>query len=322
MREPWYTVRHGTLADPLLDARSCAGSPGCCSPNDGADVTAALPRRWHTCGGTGVVIRLVVTDLDGTLWGPDMVVPPPHREAIAELGRRGVTVLAATSRRPRVVRPRFQAASLALPAVLIDGAVGIDFRTEERFHQAAFSGDDAAAVLNAFRSRGLDPCVFVDDPDFDVLVSHRPSTSRAHLEYLGELARVGDLEEAVAARSIYAFSLAGLPLDRLEPVGQLLMSSLGTEVLLCPEPKYGGHGLIVNAPAVSKSNGITAYCQAFGIATDEVLAVGDGDNDVTMLTGAAVALAVEGGAERALATAQHVIGPPEKFGWTEVVGLC
>jgi hydroxymethylpyrimidine pyrophosphatase-like HAD family hydrolase len=59
----------------------------------------------------GAVIRLVATDLDGTFWDADLALPQAHLAAARELIEAGVTVLAATSRRPRVVRSRLARAS-------------------------------------------------------------------------------------------------------------------------------------------------------------------------------------------------------------------
>jgi hydroxymethylpyrimidine pyrophosphatase-like HAD family hydrolase len=266
------------------------------------------------------VIRLVATDLDGTFWGPEMVVPERHAQAIDQLGRRGITVLAATSRRLRVVRPCFQEAGLALPAVLVDGAIGIDLRTGDRFHQAAFALADAVAALAHFRRSGLDPCVYVEDPDIDVLVSGTPSTCAAHMAHLGGLVGVDDLDEVVSARPVYAFSVLGVARERLELAADLLLSS-GAVVTLYPEPRYGDYGLIVNPPGITKWSGIEAYCRLAGVTAGEVLAVGDGDNDVPMLTQAAVAVAVKGGSKRALAAADHVINPPSEHGWVSLLDL-
>jgi hydroxymethylpyrimidine pyrophosphatase-like HAD family hydrolase len=266
------------------------------------------------------VIRLVATDLDGTLWGPDMVLPERHAQAISELARRGVTVLAATSRRPRVTRPRLEQAGLTLPAVLLDGAIGVDFRTGDRFHHVVFDPVDAFAVLAAFREAGLEPCVYVEDPDIDVVISRAPSTCAAHVQRLGRLAGVGDLDAALLARPVYAFSVLGLPRERLERAARRIASS-GAAATLYAEPQYGAYGLTVNPPGISKWSGIDAFCRLSGIHTTEVLAVGDGDNDLTMLAQAAVAVAVKGGAERALAAADYVIDPPSENGWASLLDL-
>lgn len=249
-----------------------------------------------------------------------MVVPAPHVYAIEEMGRRGVTVLAATSRRPRVVRRSLAEAGLCLPAVLVDGAIGIDFRTEQRFHEAIFDRADAVTALAGFRLGGLQPCLYVDDPNIDAVVSETSSTCAAHLAYLAEVARVEDLDEAVVARRVYAFSVLGLPKGRLRPVADLLIQS-GMQVLLYVEPVYDGYGLIVNPPGVSKWSGIQAYCRLAGIAATEVLAVGDGDNDLEMLKQAGIAVAVRGGTERVMAMAKHVVDPPSRGGWVSLLDL-
>lgn len=266
------------------------------------------------------VIRLVATDLDGTFWGPEMVVPERHVQTIDQLCRRGVTVLAATSRRLRVVRPRFQEAGLALPAVLVDGAIGIDLRTGNRFHQAVFAPADAVATLASFRRSGLDPCIYVEDSDIDVLVSETPSTCAAHMAHLGGLVGVEDLDDVVSARPVYAFSVLGVARERLEPAADLFLSS-GAEVTLYPESRYGDYGLTVNPPGITKWSGIEAYCRLAGITAAQVLAVGDGDNDVPMLAQAAVAVAGRGGSKRALAAANHVINPPSEHGWVSLLDL-
>jgi len=266
------------------------------------------------------VIRLVATDLDGTFWNPGMVVPERHVHAVWELASRGVTVLAATSRRPRVVRAALGGSGLSLPAVLLDGAIGIDFRTEERFHEAAFEPTVAAATLAAFHADGLDPCIYVDDPDVDFVISDNPATCAAHLAYIRDVARVDDLATAVCAQRVYAFSVLGLPRDRLEPVARSLVH-LGVQILLYAERGYGHYGLLVNAPVVSKWSGIVAYCRMAGIDPAEVLAVGDGDNDVSMLTRAGVAVAVKGGTDAVLAVADHVVDAPDAHGWASLLDL-
>lgn len=267
------------------------------------------------------MIRLVATDLDGTFWGPDFVPPIEHVAAVHELARREVTVLAATSRRPRVTRQRLGDAGLVLPAVLIDGAIGIDFRTEERFHEAVFGADAAQNTLAAFQAHGLDPCLYIDDPDVDIAVSTSPSTCAEHLDRLGRLAGTRDLDVTARTVGVYAFSVLGLEYELLAPLAGELADEHGTTVVLFPEPDYGRFGLIVNPRGVSKWSGIEAYCTLHGIAPEEVAAVGDGLNDLEMLRRAEVRIGVEGGRAEVVALADFLIDAPERGGWKAVVGI-
>jgi hydroxymethylpyrimidine pyrophosphatase-like HAD family hydrolase len=267
------------------------------------------------------VIRLLATDLDGTFWGPDFVPPVEHVDTAKELVRRGVTVLAATSRRPRMTKMRLSDAGLMVPAVLVDGAIGIDFRTDERFHEAVFGPSAAGQVLAAFQAHGLDPCVYVDDPLIDIALSSTPSTCGAHLERLGPLADTRDLAATVATMAIYAFSVLGLDRRLLAPLAHELTESYEVTVVLYPEPVYGQSGLIVNPRGVSKWSGIEAYCARHGIAPEEVAAVGDGLNDVAMLRHAGVRIGVRGGCDEIIEMADALIDPPAGRGWQAMLGL-
>jgi len=267
------------------------------------------------------VIRLVATDLDGTFWDRDLVIPQAHVDAVEELTHNGVTVLAATSRRPRVVRRQLVQAGLTLPAVLIDGALGVDFRSDERFHQSCFHPDVAIFTLATFRSHGLEPCLYVEDPENDIVVSESPSTCIDHLSYLGPIAAIGDLEATAATTDVYAFSVLGLRRERLSAVAEALALVDGSSVLLYPEPDYGQFGLLVSPPGVSKWSGVDSYCHLHNIDPDEVLAVGDGLNDIPMLRRAGVAVGVRGGVREAVALSEHLIDPPTENGWTRIVDL-
>ncbi len=267
------------------------------------------------------MIRLVATDLDGTFWGPDLVPPAEHVAAVHQLERRGVTVLAATSRRPRMTRQRLGGVGLKLPAVLMDGGIGIDFRTDERFHEAVFEPDAARTTLAAFRAHGLEPCLYVDDPEIDIAVSATPSTCDQHLERLGRFAETRDLEEVAATSAVFAFSVLGIDHDVLAPLARELAVAHGGAVVLFPEPDYGRFGLIVNPQGVSKWSGIEAYCALHGISPDEVAAVGDGLNDLEMLRRAGVGIAVRGGREEVVGVADLMIDPPERGGWRSIVEI-
>jgi hydroxymethylpyrimidine pyrophosphatase-like HAD family hydrolase len=266
------------------------------------------------------VIELVVTDLDGTFWDPDLTLPASHRRACDELRQAGVTVLAATARRRLGVAAAFVAAGIDLPAVLLNGALGVDFVTGTTFHAATFSDAQASSTLATFRDHGLEPTLYVDDPSFDAVLAPVPSTCAAHAAYLAPLARVGDLDEAAASGRVLGFGLLGLPGDVLGPVADDLAAT-GAATVLFEDPFYGGSGINVGPPSVSKWTGVLAFCRERGIDPGAVLAVGDGDNDVEMLREAAVAVAVRGGTPACTAGADHLIDPPGAGGWSEVAAL-
>ncbi len=132
--------------------------------------------------------------------------------------------------------------------MVLDGAIGIDFRTGQRFHEAVFEPMVAAATLDAFRSAHLDPCIYIEDPDVDIVLSDSPATCRAHLRDIRSVSGVVDLDTVVRTRAVYGFSVLGVARDRLEPVCGLLVQ-LGVQVQFNAVPGYGEHGLLASQPS-------------------------------------------------------------------------
>jgi hypothetical protein len=264
-------------------------------------------------------VTLVVTDLDGTLWGLDCVASPAIRAAIAALQGGGHTVLAATARRPRAARALLDGNALPLPVVGLNGAMGAQ-PDGTRFHAVPFSPTEARRALAAFIASGLHPCVYVLERDVDVVLPPRPSTHPEHAASLAGVTRTGDPAATIAAQPVYAFSVLGRPEPLLRPVADALAGA-GFGHDLAPEPVWPDWGLTVMAPGVSKWAGVRAYCAAAALSPGDVLAVGDGSNDVPLLREAACPLTIAASRAAALFPAAPSIPPPERDGWAEIPAL-
>src|SRR5919201_6262657 len=119
--------------------------------------------------GNGAV-QLVVTDLDGTLSDAAERIHPASVRAVRDLEAAGIPVLVATGRRLRMACAVLEAGGLSSgPAVVLDGAIGLDLRDGRVFHQVTFSAPAARRVLEAFAAAGLSPCVYVDRPGIDLV---------------------------------------------------------------------------------------------------------------------------------------------------------
>ena len=264
-------------------------------------------------------VQLVVTDLDGTLSDAAERIHPASVRAIRALEAGGIPVLVATGRRLRMACAVLEAGGLTGPAVVLDGALGLDLRDGRVFHQVAFPPGAARQVLEAFAAAGLSPCVYVDRPEVDLVVGDHPSTHPGHLARARPWVAVEDLERVVEAEPVYTFAVVGRPAALLEPVPRLV-GPAGSASLV-GDLIYGGSTLQVRPPKVSKWSGVVAFCADQGLDPDRILAVGDGANDLELLEGAAVACAVATATPAVLARADHVIGPPASGGWAAVLDM-
>lgn len=262
-------------------------------------------------------VSVVVTDLDGTLWHTDDHVPERVRRAFAEVQARGVPLLVATGRRLASTEAPLAAHGLSAPVVVLNGALGV-LPDGRRFHRARYPVDEGLAVFDAFASAGLEPVVYIDHPSFEVVLGPRPSTNPAHAAALAPTARRGDPRDAVLAGDALGFSLIGVE-HTVAVAAEAAIGDRGVTHLDRSLDHPGMVSLTVAPRSRSKWDGVLAYCEHADLDPDRVLALGDGPNDVELLTGAAVALVPHGSHPSALALADHVIGSARDGGWAEVL---
>lgn len=225
-----------------------------------------------------------------------------------ELHRRSIPVLAATSRRSSTVLSIFDDLELHLPALVLDGALGWEARRSALFHERPFSAESALVVLQAFAQYGLTPTVNLEQPELDVVTGDCPSAGPAYLAWAGPaLRRVDDLADAVRAHPVYGFAIAASnDVSSLRAVRNGL-SAETAEALLFEDARLGGWTLVVSPAGVTKWSGVEAFAVTHGVAASNVLAIGDGDNDVDLLSRSAVSLAMDHGTVAAKAASQHVL---------------
>lgn len=257
-------------------------------------------------------IELVVTDLDGTLWGLDEVVHPRSATTLAELEALGVSVVAATGRPRRRARSALAEHGLQLDTVLHDGALGV--RTDDVvFHSCPFSADQARHLIEVFVTFDLQPMFETDDPDTELILGDRPSLPRPPrqphlicdltLELPLPVFRAMAVVEPVTAQALSdAIASSG--------AGQSYVSPRQSDKMLW---------ILVRPPTCSKWAAVMSYCQAVGADPTRVLAIGDGDNDIELLANARVALAPRTASPLARDHADHLIAPPDEGGWADVV---
>ena len=264
-------------------------------------------------------VELIVTDLDGTLWELPQSTPGRTRQALSTVLAGDIPLLVATGRRIVSTRAPLADLGVAPPAVCLNGALGLDLATDERFHVGGFTTDDAATVLAVFTRHGIDPCVYVNHDEPSVFVSSTPSTHPAHMRGFGEDFGTRSLDDVVATERVLGFSVLG--------IDQSVAETLDAELADVASPhsdvdrQYGGHSLTVAPATGSKWDGIAAFCEREGLDPNAVLVMGDGPNDVEMLAAAAVAVVPSDAHADALALADHVIGRAEDGGWSEVLDL-
>ncbi len=263
-------------------------------------------------------IKLLALDLDGTLLGPDSRVPRENARAVRLAQQAGVSVALCTGRNLTEVRAfNAQLDASADWAIIANGAAVVRFTDGE---QIAFDGLDramCAAVRDVCAQFGVDPCLYTAEKLY---------YGREFLRFLQELRRRGRvaLNEAAEGYEFVADEaqwhavleqedgrFVKAILHHLDPavVDQMMQALDATGLLeLAPSVMFGGElkNVEINRKGVHKGRALAQLAAHLGCSMEEVMAVGDSDNDLTMLQMAGLGISMANAAPHIRAAADAV----------------
>jgi Cof subfamily protein (haloacid dehalogenase superfamily) len=232
------------------------------------------------------LFRLLALDLDGTLLTPSHQIPDRTKAAIQEARERGVTPVIVTGRMQRSAAPYAAQLGLeGLPMVTYNGAfVSLFPSTEPLYHEPL-----PTAVARQFAAFCEQEGIYVQGYQDDRL--RIPAKTPEAIAYQGlagvEGEVVGPLSAWIAApqTKMVAISTAER-IAALKPVVQELLGEAANVTI--SNPTY----LEVMSSQVSKGRALAAVAERLGVKQSEVLAIGDGLNDLEMLRWAGTGVAM------------------------------
>lgn len=257
-------------------------------------------------------IRLIATDMDGTLLGAAFdKIPPVNARALREASERGITLVLASGRLPDDAG--FFAVDAGLPAwvLSLNGCVAQSAALGEVTDARFMSERAARRVRQQMEAMGL---------PFALFSVHECALSEPPSDLAGAELAVGTFLNRSGGRTRF-WPGGGHVEPLMSRVSKFLVVSDG-----CPEklPRLRSrieaatdeveitsswvNTLEIIPRGVNKGTALTALAGRLGIPLDEVMAIGDNDNDAAMLAAVGCAVAVAN-ATPAARQAAHWIAP-------------
>jgi Cof subfamily protein (haloacid dehalogenase superfamily) len=268
-------------------------------------------------------IRLVVSDVDGTLLDPAGVVSRGTLEALGGLRHAGVMFALATSRRWTGTVPLAQQLGLAAPLILYDGALIREYPSGEMLGADALDPASAQLAAEALAAHGLQPIAQYCDSRGEYL---RVAESATHPEWTEEyLERFASQTRRVRLDLLSDQDVGPLRLVAFGPISVLRRAAValahlhvGRQLLLAGS--YGLAELTIFSRSASKGAALARIVEYYGMSLEETLAVGDGLNDISMLRAAGLGVAMGHAPRRVRAAAHAVTASNEEDGLALAIG--
>jgi len=261
------------------------------------------------------MIKLIATDLDGTLLRDDKTVSERTRSALAVARDRGIAVALVSARPPRTVAHIARDAGVGGFAVCCNGAIVYDLDREAIVSNAPFAADIALGMVTSLRA-ALPGVSFAMEQGLDLLCE-------------AEFAGLHPEREPEAPRIVDALArLSGM--DAL-PVTKLIVRHpeyTAVELLAVVRGHAGDRAGVTHSGApfvevaavgIHKAAGLARLCADLGIDAAETLAFGGMPNDVPMLAWAGRGVAVANADPEVIAAANEVAASNMEDGVAVVV---
>lgn len=243
-----------------------------------------LPLHAVICNG---MVKLVASDIDGTLLRSDGTVSDRTRRAVAEAEKAGLVFVLVTGRPPRWLAPVRDQLDHRGVAICANGALVMDLHTEQVVQVNAFDTDIARQVLAALRDVS-DGLVFgVEWADgFGHEAAYVKGVRKSEL-VANAAVRISDDEEFFDRPVVKVLARA------THDVGQELAEQATAATDGMATVTWSSTGLLeVSAAGVSKASALERFAGSQDITADDIVAFGDMPNDLAMLEWAGRGIAV------------------------------
>jgi Cof subfamily protein (haloacid dehalogenase superfamily) len=230
-------------------------------------------------------VRILATDLDGTLLDRSGAIHERDRLAIAELQRRGVLVTIVTGRMYSGTRDVARSLGLDGPICCLDGSAIVAVREDRHLVSRVLNGEGGRA-LQAVLAR--DAAVFVMGRD-EILHDARGLPFVPYLRgWTPRLTHVEDVADAPHWTD--GAELAGLiAVGSREAIDAAVADLAGAGEHVAPvtfavtrNEFTGNWAMIARAPGATKGSALAWIAAHHGAGMEDVVAVGDWVNDVPM----------------------------------------
>lgn len=259
------------------------------------------------------LIQLIALDLDGTLLNSSHQVTPRAAAAIRRAQEIGIKVVLATGKTLFSARQTMKELAIEAPGVFVQGTVIYNPDGSVR-HQHTIPVEVLRRVIPFAEQRGCFVMVYSGER---ILV--RQSDPRADLTKYHEPAPVvvGSLINALNNHAFNKVIIVGTDPRHAKAVSWQMQQMIGNEVKIT----FAGipQQFEILPKGISKGQGVESVARDLGIDAAHVMAIGDADNDIEMLTYAGMGVAMGHASEAVKAAAKYITDDNDHEGVAEAI---
>ena len=257
------------------------------------------------------MIKMVVTDIDGTIADKDANISKNVRESVKKLCDKGVKVVLATGRMFRATYPVLNDLGLDTPIISYQGGLVKEYKGEQKVLYAKYTDKQKAhEVIDYFRAKNIHINVYVNDV---LYVENDDEYIKKYIENRNIVYTVVDDLKQVEMNGLHKVLGIDKDPEKIIRVTEELKEKYKNELyIICSTPYF----CEVSNLEASKAAALCFLRDYWGFKKEEVLSIGDQDNDIDMIEAAGIGVAMGNGTEKLKTAADFITKSIDEDGFS------
>ena len=245
--------------------------------------------------------KLLAFDLDDTLLNEENQISPGNVEALRRAAARGLLITIATGRMFRSTLPYARQLGIDLPLITYHGALIRKAAGGQDIWHRPIPLEESIMVAEYALKRGYHLNLFVDDT-FCIPEENRYTRAYQTLSNV-EFRHIGNQVEFLKREKVLPTKMNIVSLDGVERIMDEMRDRFSGQVAFT---MARSNFLEIIHPEATKGNALKHLAEQAGIKREEVAAIGDSLNDISMLEYAGTGVAVANAREEVKRVAQVI----------------
>lgn len=257
------------------------------------------------------MIKMIATDIDGTIlkWGLDF--SPEMKQCVKKLKNAGVKVVLVTGRMHCATLPISKELGLDTPIISYQGGLIKDLNNKT-LYQSNLNSDYAKEIIKWARENDIHLNLYIDDKlyvekDNDIVKSY---TDGKFIDYT--VCSFDDLE-IKDVNKLLAIDMKNP--DRVTGWVEILKAKYPDLYIVKSTPYF----CEIGSSEAKKSLGVKFLCDMWGIKREEVLAIGDQNNDIDLVEAGGIGVAMGNGTPELKKSADYITDTVDNDGFVKAV---
>lgn len=263
--------------------------------------------------------KMLVTDMDYTLLNKEKQISDRNREALKRAAEKGVHMVVATGRIYTSARIYAKLLRLSTPIIASNGAIIKD--ASKTIFRDILNQDTVREMLRLCHKYGAYCHFFTENTIYSEKLINVSLRYTEWNKYMGEedqvkIRIVDDGEEIIEAAKSEVLKAVVFD-DDDDKIQKLREGIIETGIVSVSQSMK--HNLEVMNKGVTKGNAVRILAQMYGINREEIIAIGDNENDISMIEYAGLGIAMGNAEESLKRVADHITGDYQEDGVAEAI---